>query len=412
MIDLLQEIGYGIRKNKLRTFLTAFSVGWGIFILIILLGAGSGLLNGIIYQFRDGAINSIWIRPQRTSLAYGGMQPGRQLRFTNEDYDYVKNNVKGVEHVTARFYLWGEFTIRYKQNYSAFDVRSCHPDHRYLEKTLITKGRFLNDKDQLEKRKVAVIGTKVEEILFKGVEPLDKYITINNIQYKVVGVFDDEGGEQEVRQLYIPISTAQMAYNGGNRIHHLMYTVGDASPKENDAILNEVKKNMAERHRFDPNDPRALSIWNNIEDFKRITGVFDAIGIFLWVVGLGTIVAGIVGVSNIMLISVKERTREIGIRKALGATPSSIVSLILLESIIITAGAGYLGLLSGIGLVELIQWGLAQAGEQPEFFRNPQVNISTALYALLILVFSGTLAGFFPARRAAQIVPIEALKEE
>jgi putative ABC transport system permease protein len=203
-----------------------------------------------------------------------------------------------------------------------------------------------------------------------------------------------------------------MAYNGGNRIHHLMYTVGDASTKENDAILNEVKKNMAERHRFDPNDPRALSIWNNIEDFKRITGVFDAIGIFLWVVGLGTIVAGIVGVSNIMLISVKERTREIGIRKALGATPSSIVSLILLESIIITAGAGYLGLLSGIGLVELIQWGLAQAGEQPEFFRNPQVNISTALYALLILVFSGTLAGFFPARRAAQIVPIEALKEE
>ncbi len=411
MIDLLQEIAFTVRKNKLRTLLTAFSVGWGIFILIVLLGAGSGLLNGVKYQFRDGAVNSVWIRPQRTSLAFEGMKPGRQLRFTNEDFAQVRDFIPGVEHITARYYLYGEFTIRYKKNYSSFDVRSCHPDHRYLEKTKIIKGRFLNDKDLAERRKVAVIGTKVEEILFKGVEPLGEYISINNIQYRVVGVFDDEGGEDEVRQLYIPISTAQMAYNGGNRIHHLMYTVGDATPEQNSAILDKVLATLSQNHKFDPKDPTALNIWNNVEEFEQISSLFRNISLFLWVVGLGTIVAGVMSVSNIMLISVRERTREIGIRKALGATPVNIVSMVLLESILITTIAGYLGLFTGVGLIELISLGMGMMPEQPEFFRQPEVSISVAFSSLIILVIAGAAAGFFPARRAALIVPVEALKE-
>ena len=356
-LDKWQEILHTISKNKLRTFLTAFSVSWGIFMLILLLGFGTGFHNGVVWQFRDDATNSIWIRPGQTSVPHKGIKPGKSIQFTNGDFDEILRRVEGVEHISSRFYLTGEYTVRYKDKYSSFSVRSCHPGHKFLENTIITEGRFLNDLDIKERRKVTAIGTEIVESLFENEDPIGKWIDVNGIKYKVVGIFKDEGGENEVRTIYIPISTAQMAYGGGNDVHQIMFTTGDASVAESKVMEAQVLDILSSRHTFSKEDERAVRIWNTVEFFQRFQDLFMGIKLFLIVVGLGTIIAGIVGVSNIMLIVVKERTREIGLRKALGATPKSIVGLFLQEAILITLVSGYLGLCVGIGLIELINWG-------------------------------------------------------
>jgi len=411
-LDKWQEIFHTISKNKLRTFLTAFSVAWGIFMLILLLGFGTGFHNGVIWQFRDDATNSIWIRPGQTSIPYNGLKPGRNIRLTNEDFDAISQQVSGVEHITSRFYLSGEFTVRYKDKYSSFNVRACHPDHKYLENTIVIEGRFLNELDIREKRKVTAIGTQIVETLFEQEDPIGKWIDVNGIKYKVVGIYDDHGGENEVRNIYIPISTAQMAYGGGNRVHQIMFTTGDATVAESKQMEAQLLDVLTRRHNFSPEDERAIRIQNSVEFFQKFMDLFAGIKLFLWVVGFGTIIAGIVGVSNIMLIVVKERTREIGLRKALGATPRSIIGLFLQESILITLVAGYSGLVFGIGLVELINWAMINFNAQPEFFRHPEIDLVTAISATLMLVFAGLMAGFFPARKAARVSPIEALRDE
>lgn len=412
-LDKWEEIFNTIRQNKLRTFLTAFSVSWGIFMLILLLGAGSGLLNGVKEMFKDDAINSIWIRSGQTSIPYKGMQPGRRIQFTNEDYNNLKNKVEGLEHITARYFLWGDYTVRYEKKYSSFQVRGVHPAHLYLENTILTSGRYINDLDIEQKRKVAVIGQEVVNSLFEnGDDPLGKWIDISGILYKVVGTFKDEGSEREQQVIIIPISTTQMAYNGSNRVHMMMFTVGDASVKESMVMGDQAKNLLIERHKFSPEDERAIHMWNNLENFQRFKDLFGGINIFIWIVGMGTIVAGVVGVSNIMLIIVKDRTREIGIRKALGATPVSIISLIIQESIVITLISGYFGLLFGVSLIELVNFALDNFGAEVPYFKNPEIELTTALTATGILVIAGALAGYFPARKAAKIQPIEALRDE
>jgi putative ABC transport system permease protein len=288
----------------------------------------------------------------------------------------------------------------------------CGPAHRFIENQQLVKGRFINDYDMDNKRKVAVIGIDVREILFGTTDPIDKYIDIGGIPYKVVGVFDDAGGGSEQKRIFIPLTTAQLAYNGANYIHQMMFTVGDASVKESKEITSQVKDRLIEKYRFSPDDSRAVFIWNNVEQFQKFVDLFTGIRAFLWIVGIGTIVAGIVGVSNIMLIVVKERTREIGVRKALGATPSSIVRLFLQESLVITFLAGYVGLIAGIGLIEGISFMMMKMNVDAEYFRNPEVQIQTAAGATLLLVAAGLLAGYIPARKAARIRPIEALRDE
>ncbi|SDL36458.1 putative ABC transport system permease protein [Catalinimonas alkaloidigena] len=411
-LDKWQEIFYTIGRNKLRTFLTMFSVFWGIFMLLLLQGFGAGLLNGVMYEFRDDAVNSIFIAGGTTSKAANGMGINRRIQLTDEDYKALER-MQGVEHLTGRFYLQSASTVRRGDYYSSFNVRAVHPDHRYLEKTEMVKGRYLNPIDLNERRKVAVIGTKVAEILYpNGEEPMGTEIDVNGIVYNVVGLFVDDGNDGEGETLYIPITTAQMAYGGANRIDNLMFTMGDATVEESKEIEEEAKKILISHHRFDPEDRSAVRMWNSLENFQRFVNLFAGINIFIWVVGIGTIIAGIVGVSNIMLIIVKERTKEIGIRKALGATPGSIVGLIVQEAIFITIVAGYLGLLAGVGLIELVNYLLQSSGGGVDFFRNPEIDLQTALMATLLLVIAGALAGFFPARKAAAIPPIEALREE
>ncbi|MEQ8909980.1 MAG: ABC transporter permease [Vicingaceae bacterium] len=407
--DKWEEILHTISKNKLRTFLTGFSVAWGIFMLIVLLGSGTGLQNGVKDQFKDTASNSIWVFSGQTQLPFKGMKPGRFVRFDNADYKMLSEEIQGVEESSGRFYIPGSSDVSYDGESFNFGLRTVHPGHQYIEKTLTIQGRFINEKDLEEKRKVASIGSLAKRSLFKDEDPIGKYIEVKGVPFKVIGVFEDEGGENEQEVIYLPISTAQMVYNGQDRVHQMMVTLGDAGVEESKAFEREIRQRLAESHNFDPNDQRAIRFWNNVEEFLKFQNLFNGIRIFIWIIGIMTIIAGIVGISNIMLIVVKERTKEIGIRKALGATPISIISLIMMESILITAVSGYIGLVLGVGLVELVS---ANMPPDTEFFKNPEVNFQVAISATLILVIAGTLAGLVPARKAASIRPIVALRNE
>jgi putative ABC transport system permease protein len=408
MIEALLELWDVLRRNALRTTLTGLSVAWGVFMLVVLLGAGKGLENGADWEFRDDAQNQIWIAGGKTSVPFRGRSPGRAISFKNQDFADLSRKVPGIEHLTGRFWLWGEFSVSYGSKRASFSILGVHPDHRFLEKTVIVRGRFLNESDQSDKRKVAVIGSKVREMLFGDDDPVGQYVNIRGLAYKVVGEFEDVGGENELRKIYVPISAAQLVYNQPDVIHQLLFTVGDASVEQSQAMAEQARALLAKNHGFAVDDRRALRIGNNLEQFTRLTNVFRWIRVFVWAVGVGTLLAGIVGIGNIMLISVAERTKEIGIRKALGATPASIIRMVLGEALVLTAVSGYAGLVAGVGVVELVA---AKFPEAP-FFRQPSVSLEIALGATALIIAAGALAGFFPAYRAARVNPIVALRSE
>jgi len=407
-IDKWQEILSTIEKNKLRTFLTGFSVAWGIFMLIILLGSGNGLENGVKREFSSSATNAIWIWSGQTSMAHEGMKPGRNIQFTNKDYD-ATIKINGIDNISSRFHIRGDGQITYKKEYGNFDIRSVHPDYQAIEKITMVEGRYINKTDIEEQRKIAIISTDVKDALFKEENPIGKYIKINNIPFKVTGIYSDEDNrDRNQRTVYLPITTAQKIFIGGNRIHNLVVTTGNASLDESQAIENTIKADIAKRHKFNVDDERALHMWNATENYHQFQNLFLGIRIFVWIIGIGTIIAGIVGVSNIMMIVVNERTKEIGIRKAIGASPWSVIGLIIMESILITGFSGYIGLVLGVGLLELV----AQFVPDNPFFVNPSADFSIAISATILLIFAGTLAGLVPARRAANVKPVIALRDE
>ncbi|MCB9013012.1 MAG: ABC transporter permease [Bacteroidales bacterium] len=406
-LDKWQEIFATIRKNKLRTFLTGFSVAWGIFMLIILLGSGNGLQNGVEYQFKADATNTLWLFPGATTNAYKGMKAGRQVHFTNEDYEFVKKNIPGVEEISARYYIWQNKIISYKKQFGSFDLICVHPDMQAIEKIIIDQGRMLNQVDIQKKRKVVIIGEPVKEALFKnGENPLGEFVKVNGVPFQVVGIFSDRS-DRDQQRLYLPISTAQMIFNGGNDIHNLTITT-NLSAKESEKLEETLRQKLASLHRFDSADKSALYINNTLKEFKQFQNLFMGIKLFVGIIGIFTIIAGVVGVSNIMIIVVNERTKEIGIRKAIGATPWSVIFLIILESVVITGFAGYIGLVGGIGLLELV----GKFMPASDFFRSPEVDFGLAVTATIILVLAGVLAGLFPAIKAARIRPVIALRDE
>lgn len=406
-IDKWQEIFSTIDKNRMRTFLTGFSVAWGIFMLIILLGSGKGLQNGISSQFKRDAVNQIMFGSGTTSKAYKGLKAGREIRFDNRDYDFLKTSVKGVEEVTGRYFMWQNRVISYKKEYGVFDLIACHPDNLDLENAGIKEGRYLNEIDIQKKRKVVVIGEPVQEGLFKnGKDPIGEYIKINNISFLVVGVFTDPS-ERDRTRAYIPISTAQMISGGGNQIHNFAIT-SNLSAAESEILEKTLRAEFAKRHNFDKEDTNAMWMWNTLKEYKKFLNLFLGIQIFVSIIGAFTIIAGVVGVSNIMIIVVNERTKEIGIRKAIGATPYSIVGMILFEAILITSLAGYIGLISGVGLLSIISSILPQN----DFFLNPEVDFTVAIVSTIVLILAGSLAGLMPALKAARIRPVLALRDE
>ncbi len=402
--DSLQEITTSIRKHPLRTGLTMFGVFWGIFMLVLLLGVGNALQNGAEFEFRDDAVNSIWVYRGQTTQAYKGLQPGRQIEFDNSDYEDMRTKIEGVDHVTGRFYINGTKTITYQEKSFNFDLRSVHPDHVLFENSIIERGRFINEKDILEYRKTACIGKLVAEALFGEENPIGAYIQVNGVDFQVVGVFSDTGSDREMQLIYLPITTAQRVYATRDEVHQLMVMTGDASAAEAVEIENQMRGHLAQKHRFAPEDAQALRFRNRVKQFERIMELFFIIKFFTWFVGIGSIVAGVIGVGNIMLIIVKDRTKEIGIRKALGATPASVVWMILQEAILITALAGYLGLMAGVGIMYLLK------DVEADFFRNPEVPLPVILIAIVILIIMGMIAGLIPALRAARIQPIVAMR--
>lgn len=410
-IDKWQEIFESIKHNKLRTFLTGFSIAWGIFMLIILLGTGQGLENGVIHEFKDDAINSMKIFGRRTSVPYNGFNKDRRVNLTNTDFDLTKElNPEDVKDITVRYFVGRDVRnmyVRYKNKTGSFDIRCTHPDHQIMEETTIVEGRFLNEIDMARKRKVIVIGKPVKELLFEKEPAIGKFVEINGVMFKVVGIFTDEGRVWENNKVYIPVYTAQEIFGDGVKVHEVLFTT-DLKLKESQDLAKNIYKQYAIRHTFNPNDDKAIRIDNRIEDFQDIIQLFLGIRIFIWIIGLGTLIAGIVGVSNIMYIVVKERTKEIGIRKAIGAKPNSIILMILLESLFITCVAGYFGMSFGIFIVEMVSKNIPSSG----FFRQPGVDMRVAIAATVVLVIAGLTAGFFPARKAAKIKPVIALRDE
>jgi len=406
--DALAEIWATLARHKLRTTLTALSVAWGVFVLILLLGAGAGLEHGAVDSIGHDAVSSVWISEGVTSIPFAGQGPGRRIKLQNADYEAIMKMRPDVDYVDAELNLMGDFAVRYRSRRSNFIVRGAVPDVRVLENAGLRAGRFLDDDDVRERRKVAVIGPLAADVLFGKGPAIGEYIQIRGSSFRVVGIYDDPGGEDEQRFIYVPVSVVQLLDGSSSFLQFLAFTVTDADPVDGDRLVTEVRHMLASRHHFDSEDPRAARIYNSLELAGKVRRMFVWIRAFVWLVGIGTLLAGIVGVSNIMLISVKERTKEIGLRKAIGARPAAIVRMIVGESLVMTAVAGYLGLAGGIGVIALA----ARVLPPMKYLREPSVDFHVALGATLVIVISGTLAGLFPARQAAAIQPIEALRSE
>lgn len=414
MFDLerWQEIFETLRKNKLRTFLTGLSVASGIFILVILLGFSKGIENGVKSQFEQDATNRISVWTGVTTKGYKGLNPGRYVQLKNSSFESVERKYDDYfEYRSKDYMIWGG-TVTYKNETGNYRIRGTLPDNQFIENADIGYGRFVSQLDLDDKKKVAVIGNKMKKDLFKEEDPIDKNIQIFGVNFKVVGVFYDPGGDREESQVYIPVTTAQQVFNAGDNIRNMSFTVKmadnfDEAVAQSTAIAQGIETQIKELHTVAPDDQSAVRVNNTLEEAQKIYSLIATIQAVFWFVGIGTIIAGIVGVGNIMLIIVKERTKEIGIRKALGALPMSIVGMILQEAVFVTIFAGLFGLIFGLGLLELV-------GPQidSDFIKYPQVDFNIALTTVFILVIAGAFAGFIPAYRAAKIKPIVALRDE
>lgn len=409
-----REVFYVLGKNKLRTGLTAFGVFWGIFMLVVMMGSGNGLENGVKSDFGSFATNSVFIWAQSTSMPYKGYKEGRSFNFDNADVEALAT-IPGVALAAPQNQLGGfrgGNNVKRGKYAGAFQVKGDIPEITQIRTLNILKGRFINQKDMEEARKVAVIGSRVRDVLFEPhEEPIGGYIEINEVFFQVVGVFDvptsGHGGDRDLENIHIPFSTFQKAFNYGNIVGWFS-VLSEPDVKASDLEV-KVREVLKARHDVHPDDPRAIGGFNAQEQFDKMNNLFVGISALVWIVGIGTLMAGVIGVSNIMLIVVKERTKEIGIRKAIGATPASIITQILMESVVLTLLAGYFGLMMGVWLLELVNSAMGEGGGM---FKNPEIDFQAALMALFILVVGGTLAGLIPARKAAAVDPIIALRSE
>ncbi len=413
-LDTWQEIWSTLRRNKLRALLTACGVFWGLFMLIIMLGLGNGLENGTRKQLTGLAAHAVFVWGGRSSLPYKGMQPGRYPRFRDDDVEAIRR-IPGVEHVAPRLQFggWRQGTNVVNGTKTAnFGVMGDTHEYPLVEPLIVSRGRFINPTDMHEARKVVIIGRQVESVLFEGEEAIGKNLQVRGVHFQVVGVIRSLKGGEEAERLestvFIPFATFQQAFNQRDRVGWFSMTArpdADAA-----AVEDEVKKVLRARHGLHPDDSEAVNSFNAAEQYAKINGLFRGIEIFVWFVGTLTLLAGVLGVSNILLIIVKERTREIGIRKALGATPASIISLVIQEAVALTALSGYAGLVAGVAVLELAGRAVDKLEDAP--LTRPAVDLQTALVAAAVLIVAGLVAGIVPARHASAIHPVEALRAE
>lgn len=406
--DRWLEIFETIKKNKLRTFLSGFTVALGILIFVVLFGFGNGLKNTFEKFFKDDALNTIWLNPSRTSKPYMGYEANRRIEFDNDDMlDIQKRFDFYIEGMTPRISFSSD--VGYKLESNNYSIRGVGPSHQKNEMTIIMKGRYINGLDVDNKERNIVIGRLVEQDLFKGENSIGKFISGGGRSWKIVGVFQDDGGDREERIIYAPYTTVQSIRKNTDKVDQIIISykpeIGYAGAV---AFEKQLKKYMKQKKFIDPTDPRGIFIRSASSDMQENDQFASVLQYIISFVGIGTLLAGIIGISNIMVFVVKERTKELGIRKAIGATPKSIVGMILHEAIFITTISGYVGLLIGVVFLNYIGDKL----EEEYFITNPGIDLSTGITATIILIAFGAFAGYLPAKRAAQIKPIEALRDE
>lgn len=405
--DRWQEIFETIRKNKLRTFLSGFTVALGIFIFILLFGFGNGLKNTFKEFFLDDATNTLFVFAGKTSKPYKGFKSDRRIEFENSDLSDIEENFPFyLEYITPR--ITRSAAVRYKNEFDNYSTRAVAPSHQFAEKTIIMKGRYINELDIKNKSKHAVIGRLVAQDLFNQEDPIGQFIDVGNSVFKIVGVFQDAGGDNEERYIYMPYTTRQSLEKGNDKIDQIIVAfrpeLGHVGAL---AFEKKLRKFLKEKKSIAPRDPNGIYIRNIADNLKKNQQFSNVLQLIVTFVGLGTLIAGIIGISNIMVFVVKERTKELGIRKALGATPKSVIYMILQESIFITTISGYVGMALGITILNNIGLSL-----EDYFIKNPYIDLETALFSTLILILFGGIAGYVPAKRASRIKPIVALRDE
>jgi putative ABC transport system permease protein len=415
-LDRLNEIWITITRNKTRSFLTCFGVFWGILMLVILLGAGEGMKNRMFSVVDGFATNSLFFYTDRTSVPYHGFNQGRYWEMRNRDVETIYNTVEGIEDMSP--IIWGssgDKNIVYGQLSGSYNVKGVFPSYFNIEKQTLLFGRLLNNIDLQERRKVCVIGKDINEALFQNRNPCGNYIRVNGLYYQVVGVIEQKssgvniGGRSE-ETAFLPFMTMQQTLNQGDILHFLCMSV--KSGHDVKKVANEVEEILKRQNLISPADKQAVGVMNLAEQFKMFEMLFFGIDALVWLVGMGTLLAGIIGISNIMMVTVKERTREIGVRRAIGAKPWSIISQIMSESLTLTALAGMLGLSFGVFALDIVNRIITSTPESDIPLKNPQVNINTAVAATVVLLISGLIAGLIPAWRAMKIKAIDAIRDE
>lgn len=407
-LDRWREIFQSINKNRLRSVMSGFTVAFAILLFTLLFGVANGLGNFFKGAFVDDAQNAIFVNVRKTSMPYKGLQTGRKVQLKNADYNYVTDEYADkIQYQSARIYK--NFSIKYKNEANIYNFRAVHPDHQFLEKTMIYEGRYINERDLRDKSKVVVIGRLIKKDLFGEKPALGKRVNINGSSFLIVGIFSDEGGDNEERMAYMPVSTAQRMY--GNNDYISQINLGYSPELSTDAAIafgNRLARDLRKKLNIHPDDQSALSVRNMADSNKFISTVMLALFLIITFIGSGTLIAGIIGISNIMIFVIKERTKEFGIRKALGAQPAAIVAMVVQESVLITTVAGYVGLSLGTYILTLIGDSL----EKDYFIKDPSVSPEIVIGASVVLIISGLIAGYVPAKRAANIKPIEALRAD
>ena len=409
--DWWQEIWITISRNKSRSVLTAFGVFWGMFMLVIMAGAGSALEKGIMGNVEGVATNSCFFFADKTSVPYKGFRKGRFWDLKVEDYLAAKQQVKGIEHISPAIYRWNVNVVKGEKT-GNYPVAGFLPEYNNIMATKVTQGRNINELDILEKRKVCLIGKRIyEEMIGKGKNAIGEKIQVNGIYFQIVGVTERISESYVMSNpdetIMVPLSTVQQIFNMGNVIQLIAIT---AEPDVKVSVIQQqITDIIKKRNNISPEDTTALESYNLEEQFNMWKYLFLGISLLVWIVGLGTLLAGGIGISNIMLVTVRERTKEIGIRRALGATPRNIIVQIMSESIVLTLIAGVAGLMFGVGIMQLVGTALENSDG---FFKSPQISFGISITALFILLIIGTIAGYLPAKRAMMIKPIEAIHEE